>query len=91
MSRLLRVALADAASLNAIAKATGIQRASLYRFRDGRTSLRLDVADTLAAYFGIECRPPRWLAEACKPIPLETVAAELGVKLPKRATRRRKG
>ncbi len=37
-----------------IASATGINRASLIRFARGDTSLRLDVADKLAAYFGLE-------------------------------------
>ena len=59
MTELLREALAEADSLRAIATATGIQRASLQRFRDRTQSLRLDVADQLAAYFGIECRRTR--------------------------------
>jgi transcriptional regulator with XRE-family HTH domain len=36
---------------------TGIIRASLIRFARGDTSLRLDVADKLAAYFGLKLRP----------------------------------
>jgi transcriptional regulator with XRE-family HTH domain len=40
-----------------LSKATGIARASLIRFRRGETSLRLDVADKLAAYFGIRAVP----------------------------------
>jgi len=36
-----------------LAKATGVQRASIQRFVDGRTSIRLDKADKLAAYFGL--------------------------------------
>lgn len=32
----------------------GVARASLIRFVRGETSLRLDVADRLAAYFGLE-------------------------------------
>ena len=40
-------------SYYAIAKATGVQEDSLSRFMRGRQSLRLDKADTLAAYFGI--------------------------------------
>ena len=56
MTQLLRKALAEADSLRAIATATGIQRASLQRFRDGRQSLRLDIADRLAEHFSIECR-----------------------------------
>ncbi|MEX2113198.1 MAG: hypothetical protein WD845_08440 [Pirellulales bacterium] len=37
-----------------IATETCINRASLIRFARGDTSLRLDVADKLAAYFGLE-------------------------------------
>ena len=37
-----------------LSKATGVARASLIRFRRGETSLRLDVADRLAVYFGLE-------------------------------------
>ena len=33
---------------------TGVQRSSIQRFIDGRQSIRLDVADRLAAYFGLE-------------------------------------
>lgn len=32
---------------------TGVQRSSIQRFVDGRQSIRLDVADRLAAYFGL--------------------------------------
>jgi plasmid maintenance system antidote protein VapI len=34
-------------------KETGVQRASIMRFLRGEQSLRLDVADKLAAYFGL--------------------------------------
>lgn len=40
-------------SLNAIELATGVKRASLSRFMSGQTSLRLDIADKLAVYFGL--------------------------------------
>jgi plasmid maintenance system antidote protein VapI len=33
---------------------TGVQRSSIQRFVDGRQSIRLDVADRLASYFGLE-------------------------------------
>jgi plasmid maintenance system antidote protein VapI len=56
MTELLRKALSEAESLRAVAIATGVQDASLVRFVSGRQSLRLDKADKLAAYFGIECR-----------------------------------
>jgi hypothetical protein len=36
---------------------TGVQRASIMRFVRGTQSLRLDKADRLAAYFGLELRP----------------------------------
>jgi hypothetical protein len=35
---------------------TGVHRASISRFMAGERSLRLDVADKLAAYFGLEVR-----------------------------------
>jgi plasmid maintenance system antidote protein VapI len=37
-----------------IANETQVQRASLSRFVRGKNSLRLDIADKLAAYFGLE-------------------------------------
>jgi plasmid maintenance system antidote protein VapI len=40
-------------TIYAIAKAAGIEPASLRRFASGRQSLRLDVADRLAAHFGL--------------------------------------
>ena len=54
MTDLLREAIAEAKTLEEIEQATGLHRASLRRFRDGESSLRLDLADKLAAYFGIE-------------------------------------
>jgi plasmid maintenance system antidote protein VapI len=47
------------ASLYAICKATGLNEDSLSRFMRGEQSLRLDLADKLAAHFGIECRRTR--------------------------------
>jgi hypothetical protein len=35
-------------------QATGVKRASIMRFLRGKISLRLDKADALAAYFGLE-------------------------------------
>ncbi len=46
-------------SLYAISKATGLNEDSLSRFMRGRQSLRLDLADRLAEYLGIECRQVR--------------------------------
>jgi plasmid maintenance system antidote protein VapI len=41
-------------------KETGVKRASIMRFIRGEQSLRLDIADKLAAYFGLalqQCPP----------------------------------
>ncbi len=35
---------------------TGVKRSSIQRFVDGRQSIRLDMADRLAAYFGLQLR-----------------------------------
>lgn len=37
-----------------LSNAAGVERASLIRFMRGERSLRLDVADKLAEYFGLE-------------------------------------
>jgi plasmid maintenance system antidote protein VapI len=42
-----------------LASATGVNRASLSRFVAGKRSLRLDMADRIAAYFGVEVRTRR--------------------------------
>jgi plasmid maintenance system antidote protein VapI len=52
MSELLREAIGNAESIRAVAKATGLNHASLVRFVNGERSLRLDMADKLAMYFG---------------------------------------
>jgi plasmid maintenance system antidote protein VapI len=36
---------------------TGVKRASIMRFVSGKQSLRLDIADKLAAYFGLTLQP----------------------------------
>lgn len=41
-------------SLYAIAQATGVDKAALGRFVAGKQSLRLDIADKLAAHLGLE-------------------------------------
>jgi plasmid maintenance system antidote protein VapI len=41
-------------SLYAIAQATGMQKSALGRFVSGKQSLRLDIADKLAAHLGFE-------------------------------------
>jgi plasmid maintenance system antidote protein VapI len=56
MTELLRHAMTHADSIRGVAKATGLDHSSLVRFTNGEQSLRLDLADKLAAYFGIECR-----------------------------------
>jgi plasmid maintenance system antidote protein VapI len=57
MTKLLTEALAKRKeSLRAIAAATGVNHVSILRFLAGKQSLRLDLADRLAEYFGIECR-----------------------------------
>ena len=56
MTELLRQALTEAKSVRAVAREAGIQQASLVRFLNGEQSLRLDKADVLAKYFGIQSR-----------------------------------
>ena len=46
-------------SLSALERATGVTRASIMRFVRGDQSLRLDKADQLAAYFGLELHKRR--------------------------------
>lgn len=59
MTELLREALAERKeAFRAIEAATGVPNPSLVRFLAGRQSLRLDMADKLAAYFGIEVTRP---------------------------------
>ena len=59
MSELLRAGLAEAESLRAVERATGLKRQSLAKFMRGEQSLRLDLADKLAEYFGIEAKRKR--------------------------------
>lgn len=40
-------------------RATGIQRASLWRFMVNERTLRLDRADTLAEFFGLTVNTPK--------------------------------
>lgn len=56
MTELLHHALAEVDSIRGVARATGLDHASLVRFINGEQSLRLDKAEKLAEYFGIECR-----------------------------------
>lgn len=59
----LRKAIADAIeageSFRGIEQATGVLRQSLMKFARGETSLRLDLADRLAVYLGLEVKPPK--------------------------------
>jgi hypothetical protein len=43
----------------ALERETGVVRASIMRFVKGTQFLRLDMADRLAAFFGLELRPKR--------------------------------
>src|SRR5262249_58853816 len=60
MTEALKQAITDSGMAHiAIERATGVKRASIMRFMRGETSLRLDVAHKLAAYFGLELRAKR--------------------------------
>jgi plasmid maintenance system antidote protein VapI len=54
MTELLRKALSEAESLRAVERATGVKRQSMMKFLGGEQSIRLDLADRLANYFGIQ-------------------------------------
>jgi plasmid maintenance system antidote protein VapI len=53
MTELLRAALTEAPSLREVERQTGVKRQSMMKFLRGEQSLRLDIADRLASYFGI--------------------------------------
>ena len=61
MTDVLRAALNEAidggSSFREIERETGIVRQSLMPFARGEQSLRLDKADLLAVYFGLELKP----------------------------------
>lgn len=58
LTDVLRAAIRESGvPLLTIEQQTGVQRASLSRFVRGNQSLRLDVADKLAAYFNLELLP----------------------------------
>jgi plasmid maintenance system antidote protein VapI len=46
--------IASGVPLLVLERETGVVRASIRRFVEGRQSLRLDMADKLAAYYGLE-------------------------------------
>lgn len=55
MTEALRIAIANSdLSFNALERETGVKRQSIMKFVNGEQSLRLDVADKLAEYFGLE-------------------------------------
>jgi plasmid maintenance system antidote protein VapI len=60
ISDLLRRTIADSSiPFKALERETGVSRASIMRFVEGRQSLRLDMADRLAEYFGLALRESR--------------------------------
>jgi plasmid maintenance system antidote protein VapI len=59
-TEVLRRAIAESGMAHiAIERATGVKRQSLMWFMRGERSLRLDIADRLAVFFGIEARIKR--------------------------------
>jgi transcriptional regulator with XRE-family HTH domain len=56
---LRRAVRASGLSLKALEREAGVQRASLSRFMAGKQSLRLDIADKLAAYFELRLGPQK--------------------------------
>jgi Cro/C1-type HTH DNA-binding domain len=52
---LRRTIIDSGVSYKALSRETGVARASIQRFVDGRQSIRLDMADRLAAYFRLSC------------------------------------
>ena len=57
ISDLLRRTIVESGvSYNALQRDTGVTRASIMRFVRGDQFLRLDMADRLAEYFGLELR-----------------------------------
>ncbi len=55
MTAALRQAIAESnANFHELERQTGVKRQSLMKFARGEQSLRLDIADKLATYFGIE-------------------------------------
>jgi plasmid maintenance system antidote protein VapI len=64
ISELLRRTIREAVeggrtNYKALERETGVVRASIMRFVRGTQFLRLDMADRLAAYFGVELRAKR--------------------------------
>jgi plasmid maintenance system antidote protein VapI len=60
LSDVLKRAIAQSGMAHiALERATGVKRASIMRFLRGEQSLRLDMAERLAVYFGLELRAKR--------------------------------
>ncbi len=60
MTNTLKKAIADSGlPMLRLANQSGVLRQSLMRFVAGKSSLHLDGADKLAAFFGLELRPVR--------------------------------
>ncbi len=60
MSSALKQAIVESGlSFKALGRETGVVRQSLMKFMRGERSLRLDLADRLAVYFGLEVRLKR--------------------------------
>jgi plasmid maintenance system antidote protein VapI len=60
LRRTIGLAVAEGrTNYKALERATGVARGSIMRFVRGTQSLRLDLADRLAAYFGLELRAKR--------------------------------
>lgn len=60
LTRALKKAIAESGlPMQRIEKLSGVDRLSIMRFMAGAQSLRLDKADELATFFGIECRQVR--------------------------------
>jgi plasmid maintenance system antidote protein VapI len=60
MTDVLRRAIVQSGiTYKGLSRETGVARASIQRFVDGRQSIRLDMADRLAAYFGLIVTEPR--------------------------------
>jgi plasmid maintenance system antidote protein VapI len=51
---ILQAVEAGQTNFKALERETGVTRASIMRFAKGTRSLRLDMADRLATYFGLE-------------------------------------
>jgi plasmid maintenance system antidote protein VapI len=52
--RLRQTIVESGLSYNSLERETGVTRASIMRFVEGRQSLRLDMADRLASFFELE-------------------------------------